>query len=190
MQKFLTACALVLLTATAVMGQPAQTLANSVGQPVYDLTNMKVGVIQGVTSELGSPYAIVAISNIGRASPANGDYRVLIPQESIQPRTGGVAGRAQVGFDSPSVPLRARHDAARLKHFGPAPLQAKWRAAVCTCLLGERDGYAADIPSAINAGYFTALTRTNSGFSALATPWSPGVSYWRYAGIWSRRTKL
>lgn len=93
MRKILSTCAFVILTATAALGQPGQTLANSVGQPVYDLTNMKVGVIRGVTSELGSPYAIVSISNIGRASPPGAgnvaDYRVLIPQESIQPRTAG-----------------------------------------------------------------------------------------------------
>jgi hypothetical protein len=85
MTKILIPCAFALLA----MGEPAladthATLAESIGQPVYDNQDMKIGVLRGETNETGTPSAIVTALGAG---PGNHD--VLIAEQDLQPRDNG-----------------------------------------------------------------------------------------------------
>jgi hypothetical protein len=92
MKKFLPFALLALCTSAAfaapdyVPYQNAESLAlrSAIGQPLYDLHDMRVGVIRGTTAETGQPSVIVAIE---QAEP--GRHEVLITADSVQPRTAG-----------------------------------------------------------------------------------------------------
>jgi hypothetical protein len=112
MRKFVVLCALAVTTTVPAFAEQRThiTIANSVGQPVYDALGFKVGVIEGETRETGSLTAIVYRTNIG----GDGNHRVLLHEALMQPRSGGgwLAGLTPYSINQffPYVPGKMRHD--------------------------------------------------------------------------------
>jgi hypothetical protein len=81
---FLAAAAPVLAAPILSETSTEKALAASIGQPVYDLRDMQIGVIRAVTNEYGEPSVIVTAFEGGP-----GNHEVIISDESFEPRDAG-----------------------------------------------------------------------------------------------------
>jgi hypothetical protein len=86
MKMLLAGCAMAIFVTGPTLAHATDNAAlnAAVGQSVYDVHDLKVGVIRGVTNETGQRSAIISTMKAGA-----GNQDVLIITSELQPRNGG-----------------------------------------------------------------------------------------------------